>query len=120
MCAIGSLHRRTPAEGFRASMKACFKRLTGVRALLAAAVAFLIVAAAPASASIQFDGQWGSFSVLPTNGTFNTPNRAATDALGQRLRDRLGQQQGPEVQLDWYLSRASSAPSEPATASSWP
>ena len=65
-------------------MKACFKRLTGVRALLGsvAAVAFLIVAAAPASASIQFDGQWGSFSVLPTNGTFNTPNRAATDASG--------------------------------------
>ena len=65
-------------------MKACFKRLTGVRTLLAsvAAVAFLIVAAAPASASIQFDGQWGSFSVLPTNGTFNTPNRAATDASG--------------------------------------
>ncbi|MGH2965576.1 MAG: hypothetical protein ACRDMH_09385, partial [Solirubrobacterales bacterium] len=68
-------------------MKGCLERLTRTRALLgsAAAVAFFIVAATPASASIQFDGQWGSFSLLPTNGTFNTPSRAATDGSGNVL-----------------------------------
>jgi hypothetical protein len=64
-------------------MKSSLERLTGLRVLVgaAAAVAILVVAT-PASASITFDGQWGSFSVLPTNGTFNTPSRAATDSSG--------------------------------------
>jgi hypothetical protein len=65
-------------------MKWCLERSTAVRALLGAvaAIAFLVVAAAPASASIQFDGQFGSFSPLGLDGTFNTPSRAATDSSG--------------------------------------
>ena len=52
------------------------------RALLAplAAIAFLSVLAAPASASIQFDQQWGSLGIL--NGQFSLPNRVATDSSG--------------------------------------
>jgi hypothetical protein len=59
------------------------RRVVG-RALLAPLVlaAFLSVPAGSASASIQFDGLWGSFSPLGLDGTFNGPSRAATDSSG--------------------------------------
>src|SRR5206468_2298322 len=44
-----------------------------------AAIVFLVLAA-PASASIQFDQQWGMVGIL--NGQFSLPNRVATDTAG--------------------------------------
>src|SRR5262245_33218788 len=78
---IGSLHRRTPAGVSGASMKPYPKRLTGIRALLGSVVfVALLGTATSASASIQFDNQWGSLGIL--NGQFTTPSRAATDSSG--------------------------------------
>ena len=51
-----------------------------VRVLLASlvVVGLLLVTAAPASASIQFDQQWGTPGIL--DGQFSFPNRVATDS----------------------------------------
>src|SRR5256885_2931215 len=66
-----------PASGKRRP-----RRTRATRAPLAsiAAIAFLSVLAAPASASIQFDQQWGAIGFL--NGQFTHPNRVATDSSG--------------------------------------
>ena len=45
-----------------------------------ALVACLLAQAASASASIQFDNQWGSLGILP--GSFSVPSRAATNSSG--------------------------------------
>ncbi len=50
--------------------------LAGALALVVA----LLVQAAPSSASVQFDGQWGSLGILP--GSFSAPSRAATNSSG--------------------------------------
>jgi DNA-binding beta-propeller fold protein YncE len=60
------------------------RRVPAPRLLLAPLVAGILLAAFPvaAGASIQFDGQWGSASnpLLPADGTFSSPSRAATDS----------------------------------------